>query len=513
MNSFLEKHADKTQGTLSCFDRVIFKGYLPISSPGGMAWLLDREKILIKDFKTFVQLHSRRIQDHADAMARETGRPKLDLNGKHDKEKLVRKLLEKDPVTQGLICILSSVEGCQSFRISHDRAKPRPELRSAARKCLCLYFYYLDPQFGLMYVRLQTWFPLTVQIYVNGHSWLARKMDRNTMAYRASDNAFSWLGDPERAQRFADRFVSLDWPKILMTLARRVCPLFRDVLQGLEYYWVMEQAEFSTDVMFRDHASLADLYEKLLRHASLCFSAEDILRFLGRKLDGRLVGEFATKYTKRWPGARISHRAEENAIKMYDKHGVVLRIETVINCPYRFRMRRWVTREGRRIAAWVPMRKGVSNLFRYAEVSRIANHRYLEAMSVVDDPAKARHEIHKLCQPAIGPSHRVRGLNPLRKEDAALFAAVLAGEHAIQGFRNPDIRQRLFGGASRDPQERRRQSAFVTRQIQLLRAHGLVAKISRTRRYRPTKNGLALMAAAIYIRTEELPAIVQRLVS
>jgi len=152
--------------------------------------------------------------------------------------------------------------------VQHGRALPhirlayapgRPTLRSAWRKCLFLYFYFIDPEFGLLHVRLQTWFPFTIHVYVNGHEWLARQLDQRGVRYRRLDNAFLWLEDPGRAQRLADRFATLPWPTILERLARRVNPLLRDLLAGFRYYWASHQAEYATDVLFTNRVALRDL--------------------------------------------------------------------------------------------------------------------------------------------------------------------------------------------------------------------------------------------------------------
>ena len=142
-------------------------------------------------------------------------------------------------------------------------------------------------------------------------------------------------------------------------------------------------------------------------------SAKDILTFLGRRYHPRFDGEVLTHCQKgRWPGARIKHRMKNNWLKMYDKFGLVLRIETVINNPREFRVRRLRTRDGRREMVWCPMNKGVINLYRYREVSLAANERYLEALSVVDDPAPAYRQVEELTKPVVVAGRSHAGFNP-----------------------------------------------------------------------------------------------------
>jgi hypothetical protein len=376
-----------------------------------------------------------------------------------------------------------------------------------------LYFYFLDPQFGLRHVRVQTWFPFTIQVYVNGHDWLARQLQAAGVGFVQHDNAFTHLDDPAQAQAHADRFPRLGWVGILDRWARAVNPLLGEAwLQGPGYYWVIDQAEYSTDLLFKSRADLADLYPRLLDHACLHFSAQDILTFLGRRLHPRFDGEVLTDCKKdRWPGARIKHRVKNNWLKMYDKFGQVLRLETVINQPREFKVRRRVQRQGRRQMAWCPMNKGVANFYRYHEVARAANDRYLAALAVVERPQASVKVLDRVQKPARLGQRRRRGLNLLHRREQQLFRAVLRGEHQINGFRNRDIQAVLFPRQTRDRREQRRRTAHISRSLHLLRAHGLIAKIPRAHRYRITRKGEALMHAAVYARCKLFPRELQEL--
>jgi hypothetical protein len=149
----------------------------------------------------------------------------------------------------------------------------------------------MDRDFGLMHVKLQTWFPLQIQVYVNGHEWLARKLSQQRIGYAKQDNVFLRIADLEAAQKFSDRFCSLDWPRFLSHYANRVNPLFADLLKPLQYYWVTAQSEYSTDILFKSPAQLSDLYPRLLSHSTLCFGAKEVMSFLGRKLHPLFEGE------------------------------------------------------------------------------------------------------------------------------------------------------------------------------------------------------------------------------
>ena len=238
-----------------------------------------------------------------------------------------------------------------------------------------------------MHVRVQTWLPLTIDVYVNGREWLARRLTRAGVAYTPCDNCFTAIADFARAQRASDELTTLDWLTLLTAWARRVMP-WLDRRSGWDlrpYYWSQRQSEYATDVVFAAAADLATIYPRLTRHAIDAFHAPNVLRFLGRRFGHRSDGEVTSTFKRRTEGVCVRHSVEENSLKMYDKAGRVLRIETTINNPRRFKLRRRTTHAGRRRTRWVPLRKGVIDLPRRVDLSRAANARYLDALAVVDD--------------------------------------------------------------------------------------------------------------------------------
>jgi hypothetical protein len=509
MKQFLAQFADSIQGSLGCFDRLLFKGYLPISHSASMERWLASRGVLLKDFKSFVTTQSDRLKTHAQQLAANAGRPYQYLARPIRKDDEARQIATRDGLTEGLICVFAILEQAQSFQLRYGEGQPR--LVSTQPRCLCLYFYYLDRDFGLLHVRLQTWFPFTVQIYVNGHSWLERQLQRRHLAYTACDNAFTSLADPARTQKLADKLPGLNWPRLLSVFARRVNPLLGELLGDMTYYWVTDQAEYATDILFRDAATLARLYPQWLEHATLRFSAEDVMTFLGRKLTGHFAGELRSVTKRRWPGARVQHRMKANWIKMYDKFGCVLRIETVINDPTEFRVRRKGLRRGEAVVGWFPMAKRVSNLRRYAAIGRAANARYLTALRAASDPACAYRQLEVLCRPVHRDDRRHRALNPLSRRDSEIFQAVLRGEHHLRGFRAADIARALRLPPVAEPPQRARRAARLNRLLRLLRGHGLIAKIPHSRRWRVTAVGVTRMSAILHLQTQPLPVKSQAL--
>lgn len=528
MKSFLQRHGSKILGLLSCFDRVRFRGSLRLlCSVRGMASWLNAADVLLKDFPAYAQESTERLRQSVEEYAEAGGRPVRYLEGKVDKEDLVQEIREKQPPKEnGLIAVLSTLETCKSPKIGRNREKHRLELRYQATKCLHYYFYFEDGRFGLTHVRLMTWFPFNVHVLINGREWLARRLDEKGIGYLRRDNCFMEIDDFARAQKLADEQPQIDWRGQLERLLRRVHPQpgqFAPTptpVEPLSYYWTSEETEWATDLAFRDPAALAEMYPLLTRHAIQTFQSPDVMRFLGHKLpahggvNGHYAGEIVSDLKRRPEGVRVKHRVGRNSLKMYDKFARLLRIETTINDPKGLKAYRRKEGDSKGPKQWLPLRKSVADLSRRVELSQSANERYLEALGRLETDTPFSSLTDKLCQPITIGNRRHRGLRPFDPEEVRLLEAVSGGEYEILGFRNRDLRVALYGSSNgkdtaESVAERRRQAARISRKLGMLRAHGLIKKISRTHRYLLTTAGrtaIAAILAARHATTRQLTA-------
>jgi hypothetical protein len=502
MKRFLERHSSRITGTLSGFDRVLFRGTLrSIAYVNGLEIFLSSQRVLLKDFSAYATNLSERVIEQAKESASKLGRPYQYLpSARESKEELAVQIRERDHIKAGLICVFASVEPCQSFDLKRDRATKHLQLVSKERKCRHLYFYYQDREFGLLHVRLQTWLPFTIQVCLNGREWLARQLDRAGITYTKRDNCFTYISDLKRAQQLLDRLSERKWGKFLDALAQKVNPWIkpRTGLDVRSYYWSVRQGDYATDIMFRSAAKLAEIYPLLLRHAMFEFGSEEVMRFLQRRTNQSFAGEASSDFQRRVEGIRVKHRVEENSIKMYDKQGSVLRIETTINNPRRFKVHRSGITRGRKVMKWLPMRKGIADIRRRVALSRAANGRYLEALAVVGLETPSYRLLDRVNHPVQKARRRFRALRPISPDDASLFQAILHGQHSLQGFRNRDLRQ-LVGDS--DP---KKASARVSRLLALLRAHKLIYKVCKTNYYRITRKGHQVMATALKFRQPDI---------
>jgi hypothetical protein len=501
VNPFIARHEDLVTCVLSGFDRLVFRGtLLPLVRRRGMHVLLSRAGVRLLDFKDFAYTTSQRVKEAALAEARRCQRPVENLqSSRTSKEDLARRLLAKHPLdTPGLVCAFTIVEPCMSFEYHRSQDPEARGLRLCPRKCNHIYQYWVHPKFGFLNARLETWFPFNVQICMNGREWLARDLMRRRSGFKQADNCFTQLANPDLAQRLMNEQLDTDWPEALTAIARRLNPLHDEIFATwpMDYYWSGYQTEWATDVVFREPKRLATIYPALVRHAMEHFKSEDVMRFLGRKCHGGFTGEITTSFKDRPEGVRVKHWVRGNSIKMYDKAGSVLRLETTIARTSDFKVLRPPPGKPDGRLAWQPLRKGVADLHRRARVSQRSNERYLEALAVVDATTPCSTLFDAVSRPVVDNGRRFRALRLWDPDDVALLEVVARGEFATAGFRNRDLRGHLYS-RPQDPAHQRWQSARVSRLLRLLRVHGIVRKVPKSHRYQLTERG-RLLAAALH---------------
>lgn len=514
MNSFVTRHASEVKGTLSGFDRVRFRGTLRwLANLPGMGTWLNRANVLLKDFKGYAMGLTERIKLATQELAEKAGRPVLYLpSSSLRKEDLARDIAQRDAISEGLVCVLSAVEPCRTFTVGPNREAKRLELRSHQGKCLHQYFYLIDPQLGWLCVRLQTWLPFTVQTVINGREWLSRELCRRGIGFERRGNCFVEIADVSGAQRVMDRQLRSDWSRVLDRLVRQVHPAHRTLFgqERLDYYWSADETEWATDVMFGSAAGLSALYPRLVRHAITTFGSGEVLRFLGKRprVEQFRQAKILSHLGTRAEGGRVKHALDRNSVKMYDKQGSVLRVETTINNTRQMKVFRTAENNPDGPPSWQKLRKGVADLARRAEISQKSNERYLDALSAVEAEPTLAETAAQVCRRTRWNGRPVRALNPLADQDASLLAAVSRGEFLLAGFRNRDLRGILFGEA-KSADTRRRQMARVTRLIRMLRAHGLVHKVAKTHRYTVSPYGRQAIAALLAARSVNTNKLMQ----
>jgi hypothetical protein len=510
MNNFIARYQDQLNGVLSGFDRLVFRGTLALNHEAGMKGYLWAHDLGLKDFGEHAQHLSRRVKEASLAGFESAGRPVRYLNsGKQDKQQMARAIAAQDGVMRGPVCAFTAVELCSSYRIGALAGENRIQLQRCFRKCLFVYQYWMHPVFGFMSARLQTWFPFPIHIYLNGREWLAQQMEKARIAYRRHDNCFTWIQEFGRAQRLMDEQLQVDWGRLFGGITDQLHPLLAEMCQRypLHYYWTCQDSEWAMDIVFRDRYQLQRLYPQLVHLGMTSFSSPDVLRFMGKKVtrQGTKLGgaeiPVSSDLKARPNGVRIKHRLGANSIKLYDKAydewGAVLRPEITITDTLLFRVFRPKNGEPDSPPQWRPMRRGLADLHRRAEVSQKALDCYCDALAAVDDSMTLHELTARIEKPVRWHGQSVRALHPFDPHDHALLEVINRGEFAIHGLRNRDLQVLLYPQAPATPAEKRRRSAAVSRKLRMLRAHGLIHKLPHTHRYRISATARLILNAIL----------------
>ena len=246
----------------------------------------------------------------------------------------------------------------------------------------------------------------------------------------------------------------------------------------------------------------------MVHHAVMSFGSEQVLRFMGRSGKPGLHDDVQSN-RRRWDdGVRVKHWVHKNSLKAYDKDSI-LRIEATVNEPRDFRSYRCAEKKPAGPKRWRILRRSVADFYRRSQVSRAATERYLTALAAVHVKTSLGEQAAQVGRPVRRNGHRYRALNPMAEGDAQLMAIVNRGEFALNGFRNRDLRSHLYP-TTKDKQKQHTEMAAVGRRLQLLRAHGLIAKVPKTHRYNVTEKGRNIITALLAARqasTEELTAL------
>ena len=485
--SLTERYDERIAGVLSCYDRMVITGTVPvICYAEGMTRFLYASGIRIFDYPAFAMKLRDHVRDNAAKLASEAGVAIEHIAKSHiRKEDVVARVLAQRGGHPGLVHVVSAMEACDSYRPWHDKPSGKNYLRPDSGKCLHYYFYFMDADLGLIYLRVPTWSPFRLQFYCNGHNWLARQMTKQGIGYTMADNSFIRIDDWQRAQELADTLSPDLLHRILDGYAAQCCPVC-DVF-GQSYHWSLMQVEYATDLAFRSTTTLGPLYEQLVRQSVLSVKAEQVASFLGRQMTSQLAQEVGSQFSTRIEGTCIKHRLGKSSIKMYDKCGIVLRIETTTNDVSFFKHHRKVEhRDGPPTRELAAVKKSIYSLIDLREILLGCNRRYLAHLSALDDFAAGVRALDRLTKPRKLEEKTVKGINFFEPGDSALLHALQNPKVNIAGVRRADLL----------PDLQMFSPNRLSRQLRRLLDLGVIKRVTGTYRYYLTKAGRAATAAA-----------------
>lgn len=501
--NILEQNKEKINGILETFDRMIINGYiLQLCNYRQFLYYLIQNNIKLKDFDKFALSQTESLCNHINEYIKENNCETIYLNsGKIDKSEIVENELNKNSKQLGLITALSTVEICNTMTVKPNHETQQLEVTSKPTKCKHYYFYYNDSEFGLMYLKIQTWFPYNVQIYINGREYLSKLLDKNNVKYEMYNNSFSYIEDFDKAQELANNILNQKISSSFDGLIKQINNLLPNITKifSASYYWCIDQCEFATDINFKSRSDLENIYKTLVETTYFAFSSEDIYSFFGRNIS-RIhkfsKGEIVSDLRHRYQGYRIKFKINNNQIKIYDK-GNNLRIEVTINNPKDFKVMKEKEKiiEHKKIVkekVWTPMGKSIANLYRYVEISKSIIKRYIDALPKVDLNRPTLKEIKNVSNKIEVNKKVITGFNLLNNETLKILQVISNGKYLINGFTNKSIRNEIFDNSD---------SEYIinktTRLLYKLKAHGIIKKVARKNKYYLTTNGRDLISSIL----------------
>lgn len=508
--NILEQNKEKINGVFGTFDRMIINGYLlNLCNYRHFLYYLIQNNIKLKDFDKFAEEQTKSLCNNIENYVKDNNCEINYLNsGKIDKDEFVRNIFDEKPNKKGLITALSTVEICNTMTVKANKESQKLEVTSRPTKCKHYYFYYNDEEFGFMYLKIQTWFPYNVQIYINGREYCSKLFDKNNIKYEMYNNSFSYIEDFDKAQELANSIlnkkISDSFDGLVSNINNHLPNIER--IFSHSYYWCIDQCEFATDINFKSRNDLSLFYKTLVETTYFTFSSEDIYSFFGRnvsRIHTFTNGEIVSDLRHRYQGYRIKFKINNNQIKMYDK-GNNLRIEVTINNPKDFKVLKTKTNDetGEMIETkeWTPMGKSIANLYRYVEISKSITKRYIEALPEIDVKEKTPiSEIEALSSSIIVNNRKYTGFNILSANTIKLLSIISNGNYLINGFTNKMIRVKYFNDSISQKDINK-----LTRIFAKLRAHGIIKKVTRKNKYYLTENGRKITNSILVYTRKQL---------
>jgi hypothetical protein len=501
--TLVERHAKDIKGMIECFDRVVLFGtYKAIGWTGAMEQHLRGRGTSFMEFnKSYANQLRLEVAEHVRTLARAEGIEIRQVNAGERKEAIIEERLAVRGRREGVVCILGAMERCRCFKVGKNQKTGFLQLQWSPGKCQHFYIYFMDAEFGLCHLRLPTWAPFRLQFCCNGHDWLERQMRQAGLRFKKADNCFTYISDFAAAQALLANFEPQRLHRLLDQLAARWVAVHGHFGQSL--HWSVYQAEWSTDIVFKNDCVLPELYREIVRTAAIEVGCSDIYRFLGKKPRANGQAETNSRLQTLVQGTRLKHTLGATSLKMYDKVGRVLRIECTTSDVTTFKHRRKV--EPRRSAGpgasqtgagscgeikWAPMRKTIYSLGAVAEAMSACNRRYLGYISQWPDRTRERHALREVTASRRDEKDRsVRGVNFFRADDLQFLQALQRGEHQIQGVRNRTLQPHLPGW----------KPARIGRTLRRFRVLQLIKPVTGTRKYYPTARGENLIIAGLQL--------------
>lgn len=476
--------------TTECIDRMYLNVYVPqLQREGGIAtfWRYHRGNPFASS--VLMDPMSKEFVAKIERYARLNDVPIVSFKKGQRKDDVAKEYLKGFRQEDGILFIGKAQEKapvCRTERrLDPKTGKTYPWLYRSTAMVNHFYFYGVDSDFGPFFLKFCTYFPYNAKLYMNGHEWLKRQLERKGIGFEALDNGLLSCEDPKRMQALADQLSPQKIDALLRKWLSRLPHPFTaaDRQAGYRYHISILQAEFSLTQVLDRPVTGRIFFEDVIRDNLDMGRPDQVQLIFSRRINKRTPGKFRTRVITEGVVPSLHVDYKNTRIKQYHKEGQALRTETTINNTRDF-----------------GIGKNIKNLPALRQVGFNANRRLLDVQTVTHDCAIGEETLQHVITPQEVAGQRVSALHFGDTRVQALLSLLVVFCLQPRGFNNAELRERLATLLGFDPAHY--SSGKMTYDLRRLRLHGLIQRIPRTHRYEVTSEGLrvALLFSRVYGR-------------
>jgi len=467
--------SDKITLNIECVDRVYLNGYVKyLQMPGGVINFIRDQKHWPIPSPQMMKRVSQAFREAVKQFAAEGDIPIVTFKKQDKKEEVAKEYLEQFEGPSGVVLIGKAQEKALGYKAQPTRRGKRVWFKYSRQQVYVThyYFYILDEDFGLFFIKICSYFPFEVKVCFNGHEWAKQQLRQAGIGFEALDNGFAACDDPERLQEIchslsADKIQALfdDWVEQLPW------PLSaEDRAAGYRHQLSVWQLEVSQTLVFTDPEQGRALVESIIRDNLDVGRPDRVSLIFDRRVIKRTPSEFDTQVIQYGVLPCIRIRYKHSTLRIYFKDGRAMRIETVINNAADFGMNRGLQKN------WDAL----------VSLGQQCNERMLEQLRLSQDCFIPLDEVRALGQPTrLENGQRASALRFADERVIALLAALSCQVFIPGELTNKTLRLRVAQFLNQ-----KYTSAQMSYDLRRLRLKGLIVRITRSHRYRLTELGI-----------------------
>jgi hypothetical protein len=476
---------------VSSVDRIGIGGYIPaLQHEGGLVqFLLHRASLVgrrnIPSPALLGHNHDRLVRD-LDRFVAQHELPVIRFRKGDAKEQIARRyqLAAAADGRTGVVLVGKAQERMDVWRGWVDKSSPRstkthPHVSFGRQSAVPdhWYFYLWDDAWGPAFIKLSTYAPFGLWVMANGHEWAKRQLVRAGIGFTELDNGLWTVEDPATARRICAGLGSGHVRGLINRwLPTLPSPLtIEDRRTGFDWRFSVRQMEIADTAVFDRPAAGRAWFEAAIRDHLDVGRPDKVKVIFGRQLKLRgkhqTPGSFSTQVITPGTRARIEIRYKTSGAKAYLKEGRALRVETTINNPAHFELRKTLNADN-----WRALR----------HVGEQVNARFLAALGEGADGPPDAATLQAIVLPTVHDGQRAPGLRFGDPRVMALFASIASFEHVTRGLTNPGLCRHMAD--LYHPGYSARQATYDLRRLRL---KGLIERIPGTHTYRVTARGRA----------------------